>query len=131
MRYKSVEERNTLLKSLENDNSELEKVIQNYRQIENKKYPEFSEDEENDPKNHELAAQMYFEHRIALDNIIEYSNNLKNSIEKFLEYFIETEEEKKFKEDIKKKTLEWREKKEKANQRNSVNCSEVSDSQNP
>jgi hypothetical protein len=110
IRYKSVEERDALVKSLENDNSELVKIIQNYRQIENKKYPEISEDDWDDPKNHEIAAQLYWEHREALENIIEYSTKLKTSIENFLGYFTKSEEEKKFEEYIRKSTLEWKEK---------------------
>jgi len=111
LRYRSVEERDALVKSLENDNCELVKIIQNYRQIENKKYPEISDDEGADPKNHEIAAQLYWEHRAALEDIIEYSTKLKNSIDNFLEYFIKTEEEKKFEEYLRKSTLEWEEKK--------------------
>ena len=110
MRYRSVEERDALVKALENDNCELVKIIQNYRQIGNKKFPEINEDEWDDPKNLEIAAQLYWEHRAALENIIEYSTRLKNSIDNFLEYFPKSEEEKKFDEYIRKTTLARREK---------------------
>ena len=105
MGYKNVFERSNLIKSLENDIFELTKIIEKYRQVENVKFPEFNDDEEINAKNDELMFKMYYEHKKALENIREYSNKVKKSIEDFQAFFENTENDEDIKKSNKKKIV--------------------------
>jgi hypothetical protein len=100
MAFKTVVERDELIKSMETHNFELMKVIEEYRQIEKVKYPEINDDDKISPENQELMVHSYWEHRISLEKMIKCSNKLKISIDNFNAYFEETEEDKQLKKHI-------------------------------
>ncbi|MDR2767478.1 MAG: hypothetical protein LBB82_04035 [Treponema sp.] len=85
-----TEERDNILKSLEERNCELTKAFENYREIgKNEKWPIINDEEELDPEDQATLVKIYYNHREALETIQECANNLKKEIMKLETYFEE------------------------------------------
>ena len=80
-------ERDKILKSLEEHNSELSEAFVKYNEIRKRGFPGIGDGEKIDPKTSEFLVNTYYDHRAALENIIEYSKTLKTDIENLVSFF--------------------------------------------
>jgi hypothetical protein len=104
-----TEERDALLKALEEQTIELTKSFENYRQTKSKRWPAISEDGNIEPKDRALLSDMYWNHKAALEKILECADNVKKAIVDFESFFEKSEEQKELEEHI-SKVLENRKK---------------------
>jgi hypothetical protein len=86
------DERDNILKSMEEHNIELTKKFERYREIKNTQWPKIEEDETISPKDQTILVQLYYDHRAALHDILECAGNLKKDIEN-IELFFKTSNE--------------------------------------
>jgi hypothetical protein len=90
---KSIKERDNLLKSLEEHNSELTNAFEKYKEAKSIKWPDIDEDGEIAPKDREIIAEIYYKHRLSLEKILECAVNLKKAIVELETYFNEGEKQ--------------------------------------
>jgi hypothetical protein len=96
LRGKMYSIRDKILKSLEEHNSELSEAFVKYNEIRIRGFPKIGDGEKIDPKTSEFIVNTYYDytyydHRAALEIIIEYSKILKADIENLVSFFEEGE----------------------------------------
>jgi len=108
-----TDERDNLLKSLEECNCELARAFENYRKFnKNTKVPKINDDEGITPEEGAVLVDIYWNHREALENIRKCGRDVKKAVLKLEAYFNGNKEiEKKI-----KKIFNEREKKEQEKQ---------------
>jgi len=93
---RTTEERDNLLKSLEESNCELTNTFKKYKDLkENIEFPKIGIDEKISQKNQNLIVNIYHSHREALENIITNAGKLKKNILKLEKYFNEGKKQQK------------------------------------
>jgi hypothetical protein len=88
---KSIKERDNLLKSLEEHNSELTDAFEKYKEAKSIKWPDSDEDGEIAPKDQEIVVEIYYNHRLSLEKILECAGSLKKAMVELETYFNEGE----------------------------------------
>jgi hypothetical protein len=88
-----TKERDNLLKSLEEHNSELTNAFERHKEAKSIKWPDIDGNGEIAPKDQGIVAEIYYKHRLSLEKILECAGNLKKAIVKLETYFNKGEEQ--------------------------------------